>query len=80
MHWSALHGATGGSNAEPTEVSARDADLGGAAGFKKTVHRYANPSLTPRVSAPSAFEPGEEDTLDISHPLRVSAAPRQNEA
>ena len=42
-----------------------------AAALKRIVHCYANPSLTPRVSASSALEPGEEDTLDISHPPRV---------
>ena len=72
-----LRAATGGSNAEPAEDSARDAALGGAGGLKRIVHDYANPSLTPRVSAPSAFEPGEEETLDLSSsPRSFSASSR----
>jgi hypothetical protein len=59
-------------DAEPAEDSARDAALGGAAGLKRIVHHYADPSLTPRVSAPSAFEPGEEETLDLSSSPRFS--------
>jgi len=66
------HAATGGSNAEPAEDSTRDAAFGGAAGLKRIVNNYADPSLTPHVSAPSAFEPGEEETLDLSSSLRFS--------
>jgi hypothetical protein len=64
----------------PAEDSARDAASGEAAGIKRIVYHYVNPSLTPRVSAPSASEPGEEETLDLpSAPrltprLRVSAS------
>jgi hypothetical protein len=74
--------ATGGSNAEPAEDSARDAASGEAAGLPRIVNHHADPSQTERVSASSALEPGEEGTLDISHSLRVflrvSAAPRRN--
>jgi hypothetical protein len=72
MRGSTLRAATGGSNAEPAEDSARDAAFGGAPGLKRTVHHYADPSLAPRVSAPSAFEPGEEETLDLSSSPRFS--------
>jgi hypothetical protein len=46
--------------------------LGGAAGLQRMVHHYANLSVTPRVSAPSAFETGEEETLDLSPSPRFS--------
>ena len=72
MRGSTLPAATGSSHAEPAEVSARDADIGGAAGFKMIVNHHADPSLTPRVSAPSALEPGEEETLDLSSSPRFS--------
>jgi hypothetical protein len=64
MHGLPPRAATGGSNAEPAENSARDAALGRAASLKRIVHYYANPSLATRVSAPSAFEPGEDETPD----------------
>ena len=64
MHGSTLHAATGASNAEPAEDSAWDPALRGAAGLKRTVNHCADPSLAPHVSAPSAFEPREEETLD----------------
>ena len=64
MRGSTRRAATGGSNAEPTEDSARDAALGGAAGLNRVVRHYVNPSLAPRVSAPSAFEPGKEEPPD----------------
>jgi hypothetical protein len=64
MHRSPRRAATGGSNAEPAEDSARDATSGRAAGLKRIVNYYANLSLTPHVSAPSAFEPGEEEPPD----------------
>jgi hypothetical protein len=63
--------ATGGSNAEPAEDSARDAASGEAAALPRIVNHYADPSQTERVSASSALEPGEEGTLDTSHSLRV---------
>ena len=59
-----LRTAAGGSNAEPAEDSARDAAIGEAAGLKRIVHHYANLSLTPRVSASSALEPGEQEPPD----------------
>jgi len=80
MHGMTLHTATGGSNAEPAEDSARDATLRERAGLQRIVHHYGNPSLTPRVSAPSALEPGEEEPLyllsspRLSPRLRVSAS------
>ena len=66
MRGSTPHAATGGSNAEPAEDSARDAVIDGAAGLKRIAHHYANSLLVPRVSAPSAFELGEAETLDLS--------------
>jgi hypothetical protein len=63
--------ATGASNAEPAEDSAREPALGEAAGLPRIVNHHADPSQTERVSASSALEPGEEGTLDISHSLRV---------
>src|ERR1035441_9683382 len=64
--------ANGGSNAEPAEDPAWDAASRSAAGLQRIVHPYAVPSWTPRVSAPSAFEPGEERTLDLSSSPRLS--------
>jgi hypothetical protein len=72
MHGSTLHAATGASNAEPAEDSAWDPALRGAAGLKRTVNHCADPSLAPHVSAPSAFEPREEETLDLSSSPRFS--------
>jgi hypothetical protein len=49
-------------------------------GLKRIVNHYAGPAPAPRVSAPSAFEPREEDPPDslatsprLSPRLRVSA-------
>jgi len=71
MHESTPHAATGDSNAEPAEDSARDAALGRAV-------IITQPSIARRVSASSAFEPREEGTLDSlilsASFLRVSAS------
>jgi hypothetical protein len=64
--------AAGGPNAEPAEDSASGATLGRVAGLKRIVHCYGDPALTKRVSAPSAFEPGEQKTLNLSFSLRLS--------
>ena len=72
MRGSTLPAATGGSNAEPAEDSARDAALGGAASLKSIPHHYADPSLAERVSASSALEPGEGEILDLSFSPRLS--------
>jgi hypothetical protein len=69
---STLDAADGGSNAEPAEESARDAAISGVAGLKRIVNHYRGPRPTPRVSAPSAFELGEEETLDLSSSPRFS--------
>src|ERR1019366_1101106 len=77
MHGSPPRAATGASNAEPAENPTRDADSGRVAGFKKLVQYYAHPSLTPRVSAPSAFDSGEEETPDsLILSASSSASPR----
>ena len=65
-----LHTAAGGSNAEPAENSARGAALRRWRASKESCI-VTQPSLAPRVSASSAFEPGEEETPDS---LILSAA------
>jgi hypothetical protein len=64
VHGATPRAATGGSNAEPAEDSARDAALSGAAGFQRIVDHYADFSLTSRVSASSALESGEQGPPD----------------
>jgi hypothetical protein len=46
------------------EDSASGAASGEAAALKRIAHHYANPSLTPHVSASSALEPGEQEPPD----------------